>query len=85
MATLFTSKPALLSRLVTVGKWHNNKDYDKLLDGYAELGWTITNKGKHLQCKCPYADKCIVTVASTASDHRALKNTEAALRRCKGE
>lgn len=69
---------------VNVGKWHNDKDYDKLLEAKVKEGWTVTVRSKHIQAKCPFADKCIVTVACTASDHRALRNTEAQLRRCKG-
>lgn len=66
-----------------MGRWHTDKDYDRLLVAMEELGWRI-EKGRHLKCYCPFADKCLVPVANTASDWRALKNTEAQFKRCEG-
>ena len=57
-----------------------DKTYKKIIKSLERQGWRIVVGGKHVKCFSPDGET-IVTIANTASDHRALKNNKARLRR----
>lgn len=56
-----------------------HKETNELIRAVQAQGWTVRRRRNHIQFCGPNGE--IVMTASTPSDHRALKNTKAWLRR----
>lgn len=57
-----------------------HKDIRKLTKKLRKQGWQIEEARKHIKCWAPDGET-MVTIPSTPSDHRAIKNAKAQLRR----
>lgn len=57
-----------------------DKARKQIIKSLTRQGWKIVHGKKHVKCYSPDGET-IVTMATTASDHRALQNTKARLRR----
>ena len=62
---------------------HTNQDYESLLREAEDRGWRVKKMKKHFLALCPCDCQCVVTVGSTPSDRRGIKNTRAKINRCK--
>ena len=57
-----------------------DKTRKQIIKSLVRQGWRVEHGSKHIKCFSPDG-VTIVTIAVTASDHRALKNTKARLRK----
>lgn len=57
------------------------KDVRDLLKKLEAQGWRIVAGGKHIKAFPPDTTRPMVTIPTTPSDHRSLRNTIAQLRR----
>lgn len=62
-----------------MARYVNNKDMDKFIVGLVNDGWTFQYRKKHMRLLSPDG-KEIITVSSSSSDQRAIKNAQAILR-----
>lgn len=62
-----------------MARYVNNKDMDKFIVGLVNDGWTFQYRKKHMRLLSPDGEK-IITVSTSTSDQRAIKNTQAILR-----
>lgn len=62
-----------------MARYVNNKDMDKFIVGLVNDGWTFQYRKKHMRLLSPDGKK-IITVSTSTSDQRAIKNTQAILR-----
>ena len=63
---------------------HRDKDYESLFQKAERNGWRVSKTRKnHFRLQCPSeCGKHTITAPSTPSDHRALKNFKASMRKC---
>ena len=63
---------------------HKNKDFESLLQQAERNGWRIRQtKKQHFRLQCPpECGQHHLTAPSTPSDHRAIKNFRAGMRKC---
>ena len=63
---------------------HRDKDYESLFKKAESQGWRISKtKANHFRLRCPSGcGEHSITAPSTPSDHRALKNLTARMRKC---
>jgi hypothetical protein len=62
-------------------KYTNNKDINEMIAKVVEQGWEVRPGKGHVKVCPPDKTLSCVTVASTPSDHRAIKNMRAEFRK----
>jgi hypothetical protein len=65
-------------------RWTNSKEVNEMIDQVADQGWRIEDGGSAIKLWPADKSKGMVTVHKTPSDHRAVKNTRAQIRRAGG-